>query len=158
MENQSKIRAIVAMAKNRVIGNGLEIPWHLPEDFKWFKKCTTNQIIVMGKNTWLSLGQKALPNRQNVVISSSLKEANGAIVFSSLEEALKHFEGDGRTIWIIGGAYLYEKALPLCDEIYLSQINLEPKGDVFFPAFEDNFSLEEEIPKEGFCVKIYKKN
>ena len=67
----SKIGAIVAIAENGVIGNGLEIPWHISEDFKHFKRTTTGGIIVMGRRTWESLGSKPLPNRENVVITSS---------------------------------------------------------------------------------------
>ena len=151
----SKIGAIVAIAENKVIGNGLEIPWHISEDFKHFKRTTTGGIIVMGRRTWESLGSKPLPNRENVVITSSpekiLQQAkekgveNSVRAFESVEKAVSEYKNDERNLWIIGGAKLYESALPLCDELIVSHVKMSPVGDVFFPDFENLFEKNETI-------------
>ena len=151
----SKIGAIVAIAENKVIGNGLEIPWHISEDFKHFKRTTTGGIIVMGRRTWESLGSKPLPNRENVVITSSpekiLEQAkekgveNSVRAFESVEKALAEYTNDERNLWIIGGAKLYKSALPLCDELIVSHVKMSPVGDVFFPDFENLFEKNETI-------------
>ena len=151
----SKIGAIVAIAENKVIGNGLEIPWHISEDFKHFKRTTTGGIIVMGRRTWESLGSKPLPNRENVVITSSpekiLQQAkekgveNSVRAFESVKKALSEYKNDERNLWIIGGAKLYESALPLCDELIVSHVKMSPIGDVFFPNFENLFEKNETI-------------
>ena len=84
-----KIRAIAAVSLNGVIGNGLQIPWHIPEDFKHFKKTTLGGIIVMGRKTWESLGAKPLPKRENVVITSTPEKIGaGAKAFKSFEDFL----------------------------------------------------------------------
>ena len=151
----SKIGAIVAIAENKVIGNGLDIPWHISEDFKHFKRTTTGGIIVMGRRTWESLGSKPLPNRENVVITSSpekiLEQAkekgveNSVRAFESVEKAVSEYTNDERNLWIIGGAKLYESALPLCDELIVSHVKMSPVGDVFFPEFENLFEKNETI-------------
>ena len=127
------IKAIAAVALNGVIGNGLLIPWHISEDFKHFKKTTTGGIIVMGRKTWQSLGERPLPNRENVVITTSPERIKNAKGFSSLQAVFDTYKNDTRTIWICGGANLYKQALPFCDELILSRVKFSPKGDIFFP-------------------------
>lgn len=151
----SKIGAIVAIAENGVIGNGLEIPWHISEDFKHFKRTTTGGIIVMGRRTWESLGSKPLPNRENVVITSSPEKilqqaqekgvAENVRAFASLDSAINAYKDDQRNLWIIGGAKLYESALDKCDEMLVSHVKMSPKGDIFFPPFQDKFEKSETI-------------
>src|SRR5215475_9885209 len=108
------------MSLNRVIGAGNRIPWHLPDDFKWFKKMTTGQVIVMGRRTFESIG-KCLPNRTTIVMTRSPQGIPGVQTISHLREldpadpALV-----GRQIFICGGAQLYEQALPLCSDLYLT--------------------------------------
>ena len=130
------------MSLNRVIGAGNKIPWHLPEDFKWFKKMTTGHVIVMGRKTFESIG-KPLPNRETVVLSRSDFQYPDVRTIRSLEElpAL----AAGREIFICGGAQVYAQALPLCSDLYLTLVKREVEGDTFFPAFEDRFTLAEEI-------------
>jgi dihydrofolate reductase len=134
--------AIAAMSLNRVIGNGNQIPWHLPEDFKWFKATTTGHVIVMGRKTFESIG-KPLPNRETIVLSRSGWSHPGVRTIASLEElpAL----AAGRQVFICGGAQIYEQALPLCSELLLTVVKREVAGDAFFPPFEDQFKLAEEI-------------
>src|SRR5579862_4357184 len=107
-------KAIAAMSENRVIGQGNKIPWHLPEDFKWFKRMTTGQVIVMGRKTYESIG-KPLPNRTTLVLSRSPREISGVRVISSLAEIdLAH---ETREVYICGGAEIYAQALPLCSDL-----------------------------------------
>ena len=136
------LKAIAAMSLNRVIGNGNKIPWHLPEDFKWFKATTTGHIIVMGRKTFESIG-KPLPNRETIVLSRSAFSHPGTKTIHSLAE-LTSMVTD-RQIFICGGAQIYEQALPLCSELLLTLVQREVEGDAFFPQFEDQFQLAEEI-------------
>ena len=123
---------IAAVAANNVIGRGLEIPWKLPEDMKLFKKMTTGKAVIMGKRTWMSLG-KPLKDRVNIVVSGSLKSADGALVVPSMEGALAEAANTGKDVYIIGGRQLYEEGLAKADRLYLSRVHQSPEGDVFFP-------------------------
>jgi dihydrofolate reductase len=135
-------KAIAAMSLNRVIGAGNKIPWHLPEDFKWFKQLTTGNIIVMGRKTFESIG-RPLPNRETVVLSRSQFSFPGVRTISDLNEL--DLSNDSREVFICGGAQIYQQALPLCSDLYLTLVRREVVGDAFFPAFEDQFTLAKEI-------------
>jgi dihydrofolate reductase len=135
-------KAIAAMSLNRVIGAGNKIPWHLPEDFKWFKQLTTGNVIVMGRKTFESIG-KPLPNRETIVLSRSQFSFPGVRTISGLNEI--ELAGETRQVFICGGAQVYAQALPLCSDLYLTLVKREVEGDAFFPAFEGQFELVEEI-------------
>ena len=135
-------KAIAAMSLNRVIGNGNQIPWHLPEDFKWFKAVTSGNVIVMGRKTFDSIG-KPLLNRETIVLSRSAFSFPGVKTISSLDE-LPSLAGD-KQVFICGGAQIYEQTLPLCSELFLTLVKREVAGDALFPKFEDMFELAEEI-------------
>jgi dihydrofolate reductase len=139
---QFPFKAIAAMAENRVIGNGPDIPWHLPEDFKWFKQTTMGNTIVMGRRTYESIG-RPLPGRRTIVLSRSEREIEGVAVVATLEDALSHAEG--AEVFICGGAEIYELALPQCSDLYLTRVKRSVVGDVLFPVFEDRFREAEEI-------------
>ncbi len=131
------------MSLNRVIGAGNKIPWHLPEDFKWFKATTTGHVIVMGRKTFESIG-KPLPNRETIVLSRSQFQFPGVKTIRSLDE-LQALAGD-RQVFICGGAEIYAQALPLCSDLFLTLVKREVAGgDAFFPPFEDTFELAEEL-------------
>jgi dihydrofolate reductase len=130
------------MAENRVIGRGNQLPWRLPEDFKWVKQCTLGQAIAMGRRTFESMG-KPLPGRENIVISRSLHELPGCVVLPSLD-ALEAYK-TSRQIWIFGGAQLYADALPRVNELFLTLVKGTFAGDAFFPPFEDRFFLAETV-------------
>lgn len=130
------------MSLNRVIGKGNRIPWHLPEDFKWFKKMTTGNVIVMGRKTFESIG-KPLPNRTTIVLSRSGFSYPGVQTISDLSEL--HPEKELRDIFICGGAQIYAQALPFCSDLYLTLVKRTVEGDAFFPPFEDQFKPAEEI-------------
>ena len=135
-------KAIAAMSLNRVIGNGNQIPWHLPEDFKWFKAVTSGNVIVMGRKTFESIG-KPLPNRETIVLSRSAFSFPGVTTIRSLD-GLSPLVAD-RQVFICGGAQIYEQTLPLCSELFLTVVKREVAGDALFPKFEDQFELVEEI-------------
>ena len=133
------------MSLNRVIGDGGRIPWHLPEDFKWFKQLTTGQVLVMGRKTFESIG-RPLPNRTTIVMTRSNAPLAGVVTvcdFAQLAAALPAFAG--RRVFICGGAQIYAQALPLCSDLYLTLVKREVTGDTFFPPFEDQFELAEEV-------------
>jgi dihydrofolate reductase len=140
--NSNPFKAIAAMSENRVIGAGGKIPWHLPEDFKWFKKMTTGQVIVMGRKTFESIG-KPLPNRTTLVLSRSPFAHPGVQTVSGLNQI--HLTNETRDVFICGGAQVYEQALPLCSDLFLTLVKRIVEGDAFFPPFEDRFELAEEI-------------
>ena len=134
---------IVACAENRVIGIDNSMPWHLPGDFKYFKATTLGKPIIMGRKTWDSLG-RPLPGRLNIVVSRQPGlELAGAEVFASLEDALVRADQWAREqgvdeLMLIGGAQLYGQALEqgLVSRMYVTRVELSPKGDAWFPDFD----------------------
>jgi len=130
------IKAIVAMAENRVIGNAGTIPWHLPEDFKFFKATTMGHAILMGRKTYESIG-KPLPGRENIVLSRTMPEAPGVTVIRSLDE-LKE-PTDGRDLFVIGGEEIYRLLLPKVQELYVTKVPRTIEGDTHFPMFDSQF-------------------
>lgn len=144
------VSAIAAMSQNLVIGKDNKLLWHIPEDFKHFKKTTMGKPVIMGRKTYLSLG-KPLPGRTNIVITSKPDEIEGDVVLAStVEEALiKAVEIAHETnvdeIFVIGGGQIYEAALPAIDRIYLTVINKDYEGDTFFPKLNAEEWSEEII-------------
>jgi dihydrofolate reductase len=150
-----QFKAIAAMSLNRVIGAGNRIPWHLPEDFKWFKQMTTGQVVVMGRKTFESIG-KPLPNRETIVLSRSGFQYPGVRTVRELAQIDPAREP--REIFICGGAQVYAQALPLCSDLYLTLVNHTVDGDAFFPAFEDQFELAGELlQRPEFKVLHYRR-
>ena len=151
-------KAIAAMSLNRVIGSGNRIPWHLPEDFKWFKKLTTGQVVIMGRKTFESIG-KPLPNRTTVVVSRSAEPIPGTIKVLDLSQINPEApELSGRELFICGGAQIYQQALPLCSDLYLTLVNREVEGDTFFPPFEDQFELVAEVSSSAEFKILHYRN
>ncbi|NDH15685.1 MAG: dihydrofolate reductase [Opitutae bacterium] len=131
-------KAIVAVAEDGVIGRGGDLPWRLSEDLKWFKKITLGHTILMGRKTWESL-PGALPSRQNWVLSRTANQKDGMSVFRSMEEVQQAL-GPSQTLFIIGGGEIYSMALPLCHELFISEVRRKvPDGDAFFPNYKDQF-------------------
>lgn len=130
---------IVAMARNRAIGKDNRLPWHFPEDMKYFKQRTTGSTVIMGRKTYESIG-KPLPNRENFVLSRSQwgSPQEHLRFFNSLENALDAVQTDDA--YIIGGAELYAQTLVLdIDGIYLTRIDRDYEGDAFYPEIPDTF-------------------
>ena len=135
------ISIIAAVARNRAIGYQNKLIYWLPDDLKRFKQLTTGHTIVMGRNTFLSLPKGALPNRRNIVLSTTQSSFPGCDVYTSLEEALNHCRPD-EDIYIIGGASVYAKAMPFADRLCLTEIDDTPaEADTFFPPY-DNWQEE----------------
>lgn len=133
-----EIKIVVAASENNVIGINNDLPWHLPNDLKFFKKTTLGKPIIMGKNTWLSLG-KPLPGRLNIVLSSSLNNMpEGVLLFKNLHSALSHLETQNvPEVCIIGGGQLYKSAIDIADTIYLTRVHCHiDNGTAFFPDLD----------------------
>lgn len=128
------ISIVVATARNNVIGKRNALPWDLPNDLKHFREITSGHTIVMGRKTFESIG-RPLPRRVNIVITRQANyKPEGVIVVGSLEEALAK-AGDGE-VFIIGGGEIFKEALPRVDRIYLTRVDADIEGDVFFPELD----------------------
>ena len=147
---------IVAVARNGVIGKDGALPWHVSEDLKHFKKTTTGHVVIMGRNTHDSIG-RALPGRRNIVVTRTVGAIfPGCEAANSLEEAIALARTTDNCPFIIGGASLYEEALPFATELHLTTIDEDVEGDTYFPedlsAFEEVESRPGETPGVVFKV------
>lgn len=149
-----RLAIIVAQAENRTIGINNKLPWHLPEDLKYFKQVTMAKPIIMGRKTYESIG-RPLPGRTNIVISrDSSYQREGIRVVHSLEaacdlaESICVIEGQDEAM-VIGGSQIYAEALATCDRLYLTQVHAEVEGDAQFPAFDE--SEWRELGRETFA-------
>ena len=147
-------KAIAAMSENRVIGRGNQIPWHLPEDFRWFKKMTVGQFVIMGRKTFESIG-RPLPGRTTIVVTRTVAEIPG----TQIEDSLNRINpaDDPREFFICGGAQIYEQALPRCSDLYLTVVKRVIEGDTYFPPFEDRYELVETIlDRNEFSIRHFR--
>jgi dihydrofolate reductase len=165
-----KIIAIAAVGKNGVIAKGQDLPWNIPEDMKFFRETTRDQVVVMGRKTFQALGQ-AMPKRENAVLTRDANfAAPGVKVFSQIETAIQFYRAEktcaGKILFIIGGAEIYKLAIPYLDEIWLTEIDSEFEGDVFYPDYhagkfqhrefvlvEKKPQLDQNSPYQYFFVK-----
>lgn len=130
------ISVIAALAENNVIGKRNSLPWYLPADLAHFREITTGKPVIMGKNTYDSIG-RPLPNRLNIVLSNDRNsKIEGCLVANSLEEALNYVLG-AEEVMIIGGASIYKQFLPVAARMYLTRIHHDFEGDVYFPEFDE---------------------
>jgi dihydrofolate reductase len=128
------ISLIAAMADNRVIGIRNTLPWHLPADFRHFKKTTLGKPVLMGRKTYDSIG-KPLPGRMNIIVTQDKSfQAPGTVIVHSIEEALQA-AGNTEEIMVIGGASFYAQLLPRADRLYLTLVHHNFEGDAWFPAY-----------------------
>ena len=129
------VSIIVAAALNNAIGRKGDIPWHISEDFKYFKRVTSGHPVIMGYMTWVSLPRKPLPKRENIIISIFPMENppyDNVRVVSSLEEAISG-AGDGE-VFVIGGGFTYAQAMQYADRIYITRVHkIIEDADTFFP-------------------------
>lgn len=157
------ISCIVATAKNNVIGKDNDIPWYLPNDLKYFKKKTINHHILMGRNCYNSIG-KPLPKRTNVIITRDpYFISSNCIVCHSIEDGIAEAHRNGEEeLFIIGGGMIYEQTQNIWDRLYLTEVDLEVEGDVFFPEIHmdewkliqsENVEADEKNPL-NHCFKI----
>ena len=134
-DNPQRISVIVAMARNRVIGAGNRIPWHLPAELKLFKSITMGHHIIMGRNTWESIG-RLLPGRTSVIVTrQSGYRVEGAVMASSIHAAIAACKDDDE-IFVIGGAQLYAAAMPHANRLYLTIVAADVAGDARMPEFD----------------------
>lgn len=151
-----RLIAIVAMSSNRVIGREGKLPWHFPEDLKFFKRTTLGHPILMGRATFDSIG-RPLPGRQNIVLSHTMAPREGVTVIRSAAE-LPQVCGEAETVFVIGGARVFEELLPQCDGLYLTWITAPYEGDVLLPPFEHLFQLKEIVGQsEGLEFRYYER-
>lgn len=128
----TKITLIVAAAENNAIGKNNQMLWHLPNDFKYFKKNTLAHSVVMGRKTFESIG-KPLPERRNIILTRDMNFTHEEVdVANSINEVLNYCR-DEREIFIIGGAEIYKQTLPLADKILLTLVHTTIDGDAYFP-------------------------
>lgn len=139
---------VVACANDRVIGSKNDLPWYIPADLKHFRDITRGHAIIMGSNTYKSIYDRRhgpLPDRRNIVMSRSLKELPpGFELASSFDDVARFVDLKDESVFIIGGAQIYEAALKvgIVDKIYLTVIHAEIKGDTYFPELSDDWVQE----------------
>ena len=153
------ISLIVAYSKNnKVIGVNNTIPWHIKEDFIHFKNYTSGKTIIMGAQTFLSIG-KPLPNRKTIVatIKDFKYDHKDVTISNDLFEVLKKYKDSEEELVVCGGATIYKLALPYVDKMVISEVKKEYQGDACFPSFEKDFILESSEEKEEFIIKIYRR-
>ncbi|AYF16443.1 TPA: type 3 dihydrofolate reductase [Vibrio parahaemolyticus] len=132
------ISMIAAMADNRVIGKDNQMPWHLPADFAWFKRCTMGKPVVMGRKTYDSIG-RPLPGRLNIVISRDESlSIEGVTTVTSVEKALEA-AGNVEEVMIIGGGAIYASCLEMANKLYVTHIDAVVEGDTQFPDWGNEF-------------------
>ena len=150
-----KLALIAAYAQNRVVGIDNKLPWHLPEDLKYFKRCTSGKAIIMGRKTFDSIG-RPLPNRTNIVITRNPAfKAEGVKVVSTLEAAIELAKAVNEIngideVMVIGGATIYELTLPIADRLYLTHVHAKVEGDAYFP--EVDFSNWHEVERADYSA------
>ncbi len=158
-KSQPKLSLVVAMAKNRVIGNGLDIPWKIKGEQLRFKALTTGKVMVMGRLTHESIG-RPLPNRTNVILTrDETFQAEGCVVLNSIEQVLEKYH-DEEEIMIAGGGKIYADTMAQADTLHLSVIDRDFEGDIFFPEFDwsdfdvlDEEAVDAEIPYTCYTLK-----
>ncbi|MBN8234622.1 dihydrofolate reductase [Halobacillus kuroshimensis] len=140
------ISFIFAMDRHQLIGKDNDLPWHIPNDFKFFKDMTWGKTIIMGRKTFESFG-RPLPERKHIVLTSNESyDREGCTVIHSIDEILKLEQEQPDKEWfVIGGSVLFEKMLPYADRMYLTYIDAEFEGDTYFPPFNyDQWTLSSE--------------
>jgi len=130
-----EVAIVAAMTSDRVIGLGDKLPWNLPEDLHLFKRLTIGGTVVMGRKTYESIG-RPLAERQNIVLSRTLTDLPGAILCNSFTGGLETARQIGRPVFILGGAEVYQEALPIASVLHISWIKQRFAGNVYFPEFD----------------------
>ena len=146
------------MTPRRVIGRAGTIPWHLPEDFRWFKRATMGGALLMGRKTFDSIG-RPLPGRLSLVVTRGALPAAGPDVRPVPDlGAFREEDYAPREVWVVGGAEIYRQTLGRCEEVYLSLVDRDVEGDTFFPPFESDFELADVVLRQPeFEVRRYRR-
>ena len=130
-----RIEIVVAMTRDRVIGTNNRLPWDLPEDRQLFRSLTLGSTVMMGANTYRSIGAP-LSDRTNIVLSKKLRQRDGVLVCRSFLEGLATVRSSGQPVYVIGGEELYRKALTVADRLHISWVKGSFTGDRHFPEFD----------------------
>jgi len=150
------VSMIAAIGEGRTLGKNNDLLWRIPDDLKRFRTLTTGHVVVMGRKTHESIG-KPLPNRTNIVVTRDPSwQADSIVVASSIEEAIAKAKEIDSEVFIIGGGQIYEQALPLTDRLCLTLIDATKDADIYFPAYEDQFTkitFHEDREFEGLKYK-----
>lgn len=151
------VSLIAALTKNRVIGKNNDLPWHLPDDMKFFMETTKHHFVIMGRKNYESIPAKyrPLPNRTNIVVTrQSGYIAPSCTVVNTLEQGLTIAKVSNQNeVFVIGGAEIYSLAMPYADKLYLTEIEAEIEGDTFFPEFDKNIFKENTRTHHGVDAK-----
>lgn len=149
-----RLLAIAAMAENRAIGRDGGLPWRLPEDLRFFKETTMGGAILFGRTTFEGIG-RPLPGRTNLVLSRQWDGYDGVEVVHSLDELRARHE---ETIFVCGGAEIYQQLFPFCEGLYLTRVLKEVEGDTVLPAFEHLFQQKEVLREgEGYQIEFWER-
>jgi len=133
------ISIIVAVAKNYAIGKDNKLLWHLSEDLKYFKRTTSGHPVIMGWNTFLSVGGRPFPNRRNIIVNNAMEDGqrDGYEVFSDLDRALAAAQTTDEQVFVIGGGMMYRTSLPKADRLYITEVDVVIEdADTFFPEID----------------------
>jgi dihydrofolate reductase len=160
------ISCIVAVAKGNVIGKDNDIPWYLPADLQYFKKTTINHHIIMGRNCYASIG-RPLPKRTNIIVSRDpFFISSNCIIARNIPDALhKAHMNDEAEVFIIGGGQIYDQTKELWDKLYITEVDLDVEGDVYFPTLDmsewelisEEQHLKDDKNEYNYIFKIYQK-
>ena len=127
---------ISAMSRDRLIGKGDGLPWHVPEEYDQFLRFIEGQTVILGRKSYPIFG-KSLTSAHNVVVSRSVKELPGAVVVPTIEDAIELAASYGKTVFSAGGSTIYEQTIPLVDAMYVSYMKGDFEGDAYFPEFDE---------------------
>jgi len=153
-----KLSLLVAVSENNVIGRGGDLPWHLADDLRRFKRVTMGHVLLMGRKTWESI-RRPLPGRTSIVISRQADYETGfeeVPVATNLDEALalaRREASESTEVFIIGGARIYERMFPHAERLLLTRVHAKVEGDVYFPEVNWN---EWQLLEEESCAAIGK--
>ncbi len=157
------ISLMVAHDKDFVIGKDNQLPWHIPEDLAYFKKHTVGKGIVMGRNTYESIG-RPLPKRRNIVVTRNAEyTAEGVDITHNLQDAVELAEKQHQEVMVIGGEQIFKEALKIADRMYITLIHQSFEGDTFFPEYGGEWELvseSERFESNGipFSYLVYERN
>lgn len=150
---------IAAHDSNLVIGNNGDLPWHYPEDLKYFKRTTLGHPVLMGRGVFESIDEQPLPGRENIVLSRS-RSYDEVPTFSSIDDALEYLS-DEEIVFCIGGGEIYKQLLPEADKLFITEIHESYEGDTYFPEYRDEIgSVWKEIKREdhpGLSFVVYER-
>ncbi|MBL4953841.1 dihydrofolate reductase [Neobacillus sp. OS1-32] len=160
------ISFIVAMDENRLIGRNNQLPWHLPEDLKFFKRMTLGHPVAMGRKTHESIG-RTLPGRENLIITRQFGyQSEGCKIFYSIDDFIHYCREQNEEIFVIGGAEIFRETLKYAERLYITLIHHQFEGDTYFPAFNladwklvsSEKGLKDEKNPYDYEFRIYEKN